>query len=162
MNWLDILLLVAIALATVGGLGIGIIRAALYLAGLIFGIVLAGHFYIPFSQVLDAVLQPSIAKVVAFIIILAAVVVVAVFLAIFLRQGASAIKLGWADRLGGAVFGLVMGALFCGCLLAIWVKFVGGGETIAQSTLARMLLDHLPVVLALLPDEFDAVRSFFQ
>ncbi len=162
MNWLDILLLVAIALATVGGLSIGIIRAALYLAGLIFGIVLAGHYYIPFSHLLDAVLQPNVAKVVAFIIILAAVVVAAVFLAIFLRQGASAIKLGWADRLGGAVFGLAMGAIFCGAFLALWVKFVGGGETIAESTLARILLDRLPMALALLPDEFDAVRSFFQ
>jgi membrane protein required for colicin V production len=162
MNWLDILLLVAIALATVGGLAIGIIRAALALAGLIFGVVLAGHYYIPFSQVLDAVLQPTVAKVVAFAVILIAVLVVATLLAMFLRRGASAIKLGWADRLGGAVFGLFLGALFCACLLAIWVKFVGGGETITNSTVARILLDRLPLALALLPDEFDAVRSFFQ
>jgi membrane protein required for colicin V production len=162
MNWLDIVLLVVIALATVAGLGIGIIRGALYLAGLIFGIVLAGHYYIPFSQVLDSFLQPGVAKVVAFIIILAAVLTAAFFLAAFLKRGASAIKLGWADRLGGAVFGLVMGAMLCGCLLAIWVKFVGGGETIAESIVAGMLLDRLPVVLALLPGEFDAVRSFFQ
>ncbi len=162
MNWLDILLLVAIALATVGGLAIGIIRAALALVGLIFGVVLAGHYYIPFSQVLDAVLQPPVAKVVAFAVILIAVLVVTALLAMFLRRGASAIKLGWADRLGGAVFGLMMGALFCACLLAIWVKFVGGGGTITQSTVARILLDRLPMALALLPDEFDAVRSFFQ
>jgi membrane protein required for colicin V production len=162
VNWLDIVLLVAIALATVLGLGIGIIRAALSLAGLILGIVLAGHFYLPFSHVLDAFLQPSVAKVVAFIIILAAVMVVAAFLAIFLRRGASAIKLGWADRLGGAVFGLAMGAIFCGGLLAVWVKFAGSAEAITQSTLARLLLDRLPMVLALLPDEFNAVRSFFQ
>ena len=162
MNWLDIVLLVAIALATVAGLGIGIIRAALSLVGVIFGIVLAGHFYLPFSQVLDAVLQPTVAKVVAFAIILIAVMVAAAFLAMFLRRGASAIKLGWADRLGGAVFGLLMGAIFCGGLLAIWVKFFGSTEAITQSTLARILLDRLPLVLALLPDEFDAVRSFFQ
>jgi len=155
MNWLDIVLLVAIALATVAGLGIGIIRAALVLVGLIFGVVLAGRFYIPFSNVLDAVLQPNVAKVVAFIIILAAVIAAAVFLAIFLRRGAETIKLGWADRLGGAVFGLLMGALLCGCLLAIWVKFVGGDETITESTLAPVflgLLDYLPA----------GVRSFFQ
>ena len=162
MNWLDIVLLVAIALATVVGLGIGIIRGALYLVGLILGIVLAGNYYLPFSQVLDAVLQPDVAKVVAFIIIFLAVMVAAVFLAMFLRRGASSIKLGWADRLGGAVFGLVMGALLCGCLLAVWVKFIGGGDTITNSIVARMLLDRLPVALALLPDEFDAVRSFFQ
>jgi membrane protein required for colicin V production len=162
MNWLDILLLVAIALATVAGLGIGIIKAALTLVALILGVVLAGHYYIPFSQVLDSFLQPTVAKVVAFAVILVAVLVAAALLAMFLRRGASMIKLGWADRLGGAVFGLLLGALFCGCLLAIWVKFVGGGGTIAQSTVARILLDRLPMALALLPDEFDVVRSFFQ
>jgi membrane protein required for colicin V production len=162
MNWLDILLLVAIALATVAGLGLGIIRAGLYLAGLVFGIVLAGHYYISFSHLLDSFLQPDVAKVLAFIIILAAVMTAAVFLAIFLRRGASAIKLGWADRLVGAVFGLLLGAIFCGGLLAIWVKFIGSNDTIAESIVARMLLDRLPMVLALLPDEFDVVRSFFQ
>jgi len=162
MNWLDIVILVALALAAVGGLSIGLIRAALSLVGLILGVVLAGHFYVPFSHLLDAFLQPNVAKVVAFAIILIAVIAATAVLAIFLKRGASAIKLGWLDRLGGAVFGLMMGAILCGGLLAIWAKFVGSGETITESVLTRLLLDRLPVVLALLPDEFDVVRSFFQ
>lgn len=161
MNWLDIILIVAIALATVGGLSLGLIRGALYLVGLIVGVVLAGNFYLPFAGVLDAVLQPGVAKVVAFIIILGAVITAAVFLAIFLARGAAAIKLAWADRLGGAVFGLVMGSIVCGALLAIWVKYFGSGETISSSLVARILLERFPLVLRLLPDEFDVVRSFF-
>ena len=155
MNWLDIVILVAMALATVAGLGIGIIRAALSLAGLVLGVVLAGHYYIPFSQLLDTFLQSNVAKVLAFAIILIAVMVAVAFLAIFLRRGASAIKLGWVDRLGGAVFGLAMGAIFCGGLLALWVKFAGMGGAITESTMAPVLLgllDYLP----------DSVRSFFQ
>ena len=162
MNWLDIVILVAIALATVAGLSIGIIRAALSLAGLVLGVVLAGHYYLPFSRLLDAVLQPDVAKVLASAIILIGVMVAAVVLAMLLKRAASAVKLGWADHLGGAVLGLVLGAIFCGGLLAMWVKFVGMGDTIAESTLAPILLDRLPVVLALLPNEFDSVRSFFQ
>ena len=38
--------------------------------------------------------------------------------------------LGWVNRLGGAVFGLLLGAITCGALLAAWVKFFGIGETI--------------------------------
>jgi len=155
MNWLDILLLVAIALATLGGLGIGIIRAGLSLVGLVFGVVLAGRYYIPLSHLLDAFLQPNVAKVAAFAIILIAVMVAVAVLAMFLKRAASAVKLGWADHLGGAVLGLVVGAIFCGGLLALWVKFLGMGGTIAESTLAPILLgllDHLPA----------AVRSFFQ
>lgn len=155
MNWLDIVLLVVLAMAAVGGLSIGIIRAALYLAGLVLGVVLAGHYYLPFSQLLDSFLQPEVAKVLAFAIILIAVMVAAAFLAIFLRRGVSAIKLGWADRLGGAVFGLALGAMFCGGLLALWVKFAGSAGAITESTLAPVLvglLNYLPA----------GVRSFFQ
>jgi len=161
MNWLDIVILVAIALATVAGLGIGIIRAALSLIGLVVGVVLAGHYYIPFSHLLSFVLQPGVAKVVAFVIILVAVMAAVVWLAILLRRATKAVKLGWADRFGGAVFGLVLGAIFCGALSAIWAKSAGAEGAIAESTLAPILLDRFPKVLALLPQEFDAIRSFF-
>jgi len=69
--------------------------------------------------------------------------------------------LGWVNHLGGAVFGLVLGAIFCGALLATWVKFLGATGAITESNLAFILVDFFPVVLALLPEEFDAVRSFF-
>ncbi|GAI50923.1 unnamed protein product, partial [marine sediment metagenome] len=35
-------------------------------------------------------------------------------------------------------------------------------EFIAESALAAILLDKFPMVLALLPSEFDVIRSFFQ
>jgi membrane protein required for colicin V production len=83
-------------------------------------------------------------------------------LARLLKWTASVIMLGWVNHLGGAVFGLVLGAIFCGALLAIWVKFLGVTGAITESNLAPILVDFFPVVLALLPDEFDAIRPFFQ
>ena len=162
MNWLDIVILVIIAIATFLGLRIGIIKAALSLAGLIVGVILAGRYYIPFSQQLSFIPQASIAKIVAFAIILIGVMIIAIVLAMLLKWAASVMMLGWVNRLGGAVFGLVLGAIFCGALLVMWVKFIGVDGAIAESTLAPILLDRFPVVLALLPSEFDAVRSFFQ
>ncbi len=162
MNWLDIVILVIIAVATFLGLRIGIIKAALSLAGLIVGVILAGRYYIPFSQQLAFIPQASIAKIVAFAIILIGVMIIAIVLAVLLKWAASAMMLGWVNRLGGAVFGLGLGAIFCGALLVMWVKFVGIDGAIAESTLVPILLDRFPVVLALLPSEFDAVRSFFQ
>ena len=63
--------------------------------------------------------------------------------------------------LAGAALGFVLGAIFCGAILAIWVKFLGAGA-IADSGIATLLLDRFPLVLALLPSEFDGIRSFFQ
>ena len=162
MNWLDIVIVVAIAIPTLIGLRIGLIKAALSLVGLIVGVILAGRYYVLLSQQLAFIPQAGVAKVVAFAIILIGIMVVASVLARLLTWAASVVMLGWVNRLGGAIFGLVLGAIFCGALLAIWVKFLGTGGIIAESGLATVLLDRFPVVLALLPREFDAIRSFFQ
>jgi len=87
--------------------------------------------------------------------------VIAGVIARLLKWAVSVTMLGWVNQLGGAIFGLVLGAVFCSAVLAIWVKFLGAGA-IAESGLATILLDRFPMVLALLPSEFDAIRSFFQ
>jgi membrane protein required for colicin V production len=162
MNWLDIVIIVAITVPTVIGLRIGMIKAALSLAGLIVGVIVAGRYYLPLSQRLSFISSPSVAEIAAFIIILIGIMIIAAVLAQLLKWTASVIMLGWVNHLGGAVFGLVLGAILCGALLAIWVKFLGVTEAITESNLASILVDFFPLVLALLPDEFDAVRPFFQ
>ena len=162
MNWLDIVIVVAVVIPTVIGLRIGMIKAALSLAGLIVGVIVAGRYYLPLSERLSFISSPSVAEIAAFIIILVGIMIIAAVLARLLKWTASVIMLGWVNHLGGAVFGLVLGAILCGALLAIWVKFLGVTEAITESNLASILVDFFPLVLALLPDEFDAVRPFFQ
>ena len=162
MNWLDIVLIVAIGIATFIGLRKGIIKTVLTLAGLILGIFLAGRYYVPFSEQLTLISSPGWAKVAAFVIIFIGVMVIAAVLARLLERVASVIMMGWANRLVGAILGFVVGAMLCGALLAIWVKYLGVSGAIAESNIAPILLDRFPKVLALLPAEFDAVRSFFQ
>ena len=162
MNWLDIVIIVAIVIPTLIGLRIGMIKAALSLAGLIVGVIVAGRYYLPLSEQLSFISQESVAKIVAFIIILVGIIVIAGVLAKLLKWTASVMMLGWVNHLGGAVFGLLLGAIFCGALLATWVKFLGVTTAITESNLAFILVDFFPVVLALLPDEFDSVRPFFQ
>jgi len=161
MNWLDVVIIVSIAVATVSGLGIGIIKAALSLAGLIIGVILAGQYYMPLAGQLS-ITQAGLAQVVAFAIILVVVMVTASVLAFLLKKVAAAIMLGWLNRLGGAALGLVVGSVFCGAILAIWVKYLGVGGAISGSMLAPVLLDKFPMVLVLLPAEFDSIRAFFQ
>ncbi len=161
MNGLDIGIIVVIAISLSIGLKAGIIKIALSLAGVIVGIILAGRYSIPLANQLTFITSEEIAKIVAFAIILLGVMLVAAVLASVLKWTASVVMLGWVNRLGGAAFGLVLGAILCGALLAIWVKFLGIQSVIAESGLAKILLDRFPVVLALLPDEFDTIRSFF-
>jgi len=162
MSWLDIAVIVIIGIATLIGLKIGIIKAVLTLAGVIVGILLAGRFYVALADRLTFIPQETLAKVVAFAAILIAVVLVAGIIAGVLKWLASIILLGWVNRLGGALLGLIMGSILCGALLAMWTKFLGISDPIAESALATFLLDRFPMVLALLPGEFGSVRSFFQ
>jgi len=163
MSWLDLVIVVVLAVGTFLGLRMGVIKAVLSLAGVIVGVVLAGQYYADLAEALPFFSETSgAAKIVAFVIILIVVMVIAVVAARFLKWAVSVMMLGWVNHLGGAALGLILGAIFCGALLAIWVKWLGAGDTITESMIAPVLLDKFPMVLGLLPDEFDAVRSFFQ
>ncbi len=153
MHWLDIVIIVVVAITTLIGLKIGLIKAVLSLAGLIVGVILAGRYYVPLAEQLAFIPQATLAKIVAFAIILIAVMIIAGVLARLLKWAASVMMLGWVNRLGGAVFGLVLGALLWGAFLTLWVQVFGAGETITNSSLANLLLSF-PSPLSLLPGEF--------
>jgi len=162
MNWLDIVILVLIVVPTVMGLKTGIIKILFTVVGMIVGVVLAGRFSESLGGALTFISDPGWAKIAAFAIILIVVMIIASVLATVLKNVTSLVLLGWVNRLGGAVLGFILGAIFCGALLTMWVNFLGIGDTMSDSALARFLLDSFPFVLALLPGEFDSVQSFFQ
>lgn len=160
MNWLDIILILALAFFAFLGWRKGIIRAALTLAGLILGVFIAGRFYVLLGDGLP-ISNTTAARIVAFLIILIAVLAIALVVAFLLRKTIAAIKLGCADRALGALFGFVAGAVICGVLLALFAHFFNVKATIGQSWIASIFLDRVPALLVLLPDEFDTVRAWF-
>ena len=162
MNWVDIVIAVVILISTIIGLRNGLIKVVLSLAGLIIGITLAGRYYLTLAGHLSFIHQVAVANVVAFIIILVVVMMIASLIALILTKIVSAMMLGWLNRLGGAVFGFLEGAFLMAIALALWAKFGSPPAAVGTSTLARILLDRLPAVLALLPSQFDSVRPFFQ
>jgi len=162
MSCLDIAIIVIIGIAALTGLKIGIIKTVLTLIGVIVGVILAGRFYVALADKLTFIPQETLARVVAFAIILVIVILIASIIAGVLKWLASIVLLGWVNRLGGALLGLITGGIFAGALLAMWTKFLGISDPIAESALANFLLDSFPMVLTLLPDEFNSVRSFFQ
>jgi membrane protein required for colicin V production len=161
MNWLDIVILVVLAIAVVTGLKMGLIKAVLLVVGIIVGVILAGQFSGPLGERLTFISSEGVAKGVAFAIIMLAVLAAAAIVAALLTWATRLVMLGWVNRLGGAILGLFLGAFFCGALLAMWVHFLGMADVIADSAIAAVLLDRLPMVLGLLPSEFDSVRSYF-
>ena len=162
MNWLDIIILIILVAAVLARLKDGLLKAILSLPGLIVDVILAVRYYVPLAGQLTFISQENVAKIVAVCLILVGMMIIGGVLANLLKWAVSMVMLGWVNRLGGASFGLLMGTTFGGALLAVWIKFLGFTSAIGESVLAKVLLDYFPIILALLPEEFDAVRSFFQ
>ncbi len=160
MHWLDIILLIALVIPTFIGLRQGLIKAVLSLVGLVVGVILAGNFYEQFASVFGFIDNPNIANVVAYVIILVVVLVIAAVAAKLLKTFIKVVMLGWVNTAGGAIFGLLLGMIFLGAIMATWEKFFGP-DMLAKSFIAEFLLDKFPIVLGLLPKEFDVVRDFF-
>jgi membrane protein required for colicin V production len=161
MNWLDIVIIVVAVLLGIVGLRQGIIKTVFGIAGLIGGIVLAGRYY----GGLAALLSPSgatWANIAAYAIILFATLIVAAVIGSLVAKLVHLVMLGWLDRLVGCILGVFIGGLICAAVLAIVGKYYPGSEAvISQSAVARFLMERFPLLLALLPEEFDFIRDFF-
>ena len=161
MNWLDIVIVVIGIIFGFLGLWKGAIRAAFGIVGLIGGIALAGHYYQQLASLLSSS-GATWAKIAAYAIILIAVWVLANILGWFIARLVHVTMLGWVDRLIGCILGVGIGLLLVSALLAIASKYLPGMEaTIASSAVARFLMAQFPLLLGLLPEEFDFIRDSF-
>lgn len=162
MNWIDIVILVILALLVFRGLTQGLIKSLAGLLGLIVGVMLAGRFNEDLAgSLFSFISNPDIANIVAFVAIILAVWIIFAVIANLLTKLASIVFLDWVNRLAGAVLGLLIGMFIAGAALAAWAKFFGG-DALTDSFMAGFLLDKFPFILSLLPAQFDSVKEFFQ
>ena len=162
MNWLDIVIIVIAAVSAIACLFQGAIRTAFGIAGLLGGIFLAGHYYQSFASLLSPD-GASWSKVAAYAIILLLTLLAALIIGWVAKQFIHLVVLGWIDKLVGFVLGAGLGAMLCAAILTIVSKYLPGTvDFISQSTVAEFLVAKFPLLLALLPEEFDFVKDIFQ
>jgi len=110
MNGFDLALIAVVALSTLFAFVRGVVREMIALATWIVGFVLAIQFAGPVALLFSRLDITPVAKhVLAFALILVAVMLVGVFVSMMLSSAVRAIGLGFVDRLLGAVFGLARG-----------------------------------------------------
>jgi membrane protein required for colicin V production len=162
MNWLDGLIILALGVSIFWGFKDGLIKAVIFVAGTILGIYLASQFAEPLADYLSFTSNQSAARMMAFAIIFIAVLIVTGILAWGIAKLVHSIPLvGWIDRLLGALLGAFLGATLIAAILANWVTWIGPNEIIQNSFLARVFLDKLPWLMAILPVDLDKVRAMF-
>jgi hypothetical protein len=164
VNWLTVVLVAVLALATWRAYRNGFVRELVSLCSVILAIPIAGLFYRDlYPKVQPIVGNETLAGLVSFLAILAGVVVGGQVVAHLLKAGVSMLNLGALDQLAGGAFGFLKAALLCQVILIALIRFprpdIQG--PIDGSPVARGLLDSAPLVLAVLPGHFhDALDAF--
>src|ERR1700679_144075 len=154
MNPLDWLLAILLTYSVVRAAIRGFFQEAFALAGLILGFLLACWFYRSLALNLKGLIgSPQIAQLTAFLLILAFTMIVATLIGKLLRSTASAIGLGFADRLLGALFGLLRGALLGVALLLAVTAFLPAAPWIENSYFAPFFLRAAHAVSFVMPPD---------
>jgi membrane protein required for colicin V production len=153
MNYLDLTVIAVIVLSTIFAFVRGVVRELVAIAAWIVGFVAALRFADPAAALFATFeILPAARYVLAFVLILVAVLVAGALLAMALKRIIHGIGLGGVDRVLGATFGVLRGAL-----LAVIFALIAGltalprhdwwqnsmlGPALAESALA--LRPYLP------------------
>lgn len=120
MNWIDITILVVIALSALLGLVRGFVREALSLAGWAVATWVALEFSPGLSNLMaSAITLDSLRFVIAFLLLFIATLVLAAVLNHLVSQTVRKSTLSGADRGAGALFGVLRGVVIVAVL--IWL-----------------------------------------
>jgi membrane protein required for colicin V production len=152
MNPLDWMLAALLLYSVVRAAMRGFFREAFALAGVIIGFLLACWNYPNVALRMKGMVNSEpLAELSAFLLILTAAMLIATLIGRLLSKTASAIGLGFLDRLGGALFGLARGVLLAFALLLAVTAFLPAGSWTQTSLLAPYFLRANHVVSFIMP-----------
>jgi membrane protein required for colicin V production len=152
MNPLDWLLALLLVYSTVRAAIRGLVRELFALGGLVVGFLLACWYYQTAGLYLRGLVNsPPLADFCAFLLIIAAVMVLATILGAIIRRTASAVGLSALDRLGGAAFGAVRGVVLGAALILAVTAFLPTAPWVQGSKFSPYLLRASHAVSFVMP-----------
>ncbi len=113
MNWIDIVILLVLAVLLAKGLWLGLIHEVCTLTGLAGGAYLAMHYRAPLGQIFAEWLKlsPELLNKLAAALLFLATLVTCVLLGLVLSRCVKLLFLGGFNRVLGGLFGLIQGVL---------------------------------------------------
>jgi membrane protein required for colicin V production len=141
MNGLDWGIAVILVLSVLLAAAQGFLHEVISLAGVVVGYLLAAWEYWRVAAWFGPyVKSEAVAEIVAFLAIFFAVVIGAGIIGRIARWLAKEAGLGWADRLLGAVFGVVRGSVIVAVLVLALAAFAPGSQLLGRSVLGGYFL----------------------
>jgi len=121
MTWFDYVVIAIVGLSVLLAIFRGVVREITALAGWAAALILSGVYAQAMAQWLPASLSPVLRAVIAYLVIFLGVLLVSGLIGLLLAKLFHAAGLGFTDRVIGALFGLVRGAV----IVFVGVMFAG-------------------------------------
>ncbi len=138
MAWVDLVIVIVIVLSGLGGLRQGFFRAVCGLGGLLLGLVLAAWNYARVATLLKPMVRyEPLADAIGFLLIAVVVMGLAALIGAILAKALHQIGLGCLDRIAGAAFGLLQGALLVTLFILVAVAFFPQAHWLVEAKLPR-------------------------
>jgi membrane protein required for colicin V production len=154
LTFLDYFVIVVLSISVITGALRGLVKGAISMASTIVGFIAAAYMYPYAASVLGIVVSNEVAaKLLGFVLIFFAFVLAGAFLARWIRRGLKRVKLGWADHMLGALFGLVRAWLICSTVYLALTAFPIRIKSVEQATMAPFLLEGTRAIASLTSGE---------
>lgn len=161
MSWVDLVIVVVLIGATLGGLAQGFFRTICSLLGLIIGLELAAWNYGRVAALVRPIIPvQAVDNFIGFLVIALVVMAVANITGGIISDTVRKMGLGCLDRLGGVVVGFVQGVLLVILIILVTVAFFPKEEYLAQGRLPQMFLGACHLSANVTPGELrDKVKG---
>jgi membrane protein required for colicin V production len=156
VNWLDIVFAIILISSVLEGLKKGLARTAIGLAAVIVGLVCGLWFYGTVGAAFGTHISRPWENVLGFLIVFVGVILLGGLLAALIAKLLKMVHLSWLDRLLGAAFGVLRGALVCAVIVAVMMAFSTKQPPgpVAQSGLAPYAMGTARILVYAAPHEF--------
>lgn len=138
MNLLDIVIITILAYGLIRGIFKGLVREISAIFGVLGGFYAAYTYYPLVADMISPWISDSaICKIISYLLIFCAVVIVINILAVVIKYLLNIAFMGWVDRICGALFGALKGALvICVLFIALTAFLPKGAPIIKESRFA--------------------------
>ncbi len=137
MNYIDIVVLALVGLAAFKGFRNGFVTELATIIGLVLGLYTAAKFSSFLARVLKDYFKPSIVETVSFLIIFLTIIILVMILAKIVNGFIESLKIGFLNRLMGAIFGGVKALFVISVMFAVFNSFTGSYNFISEETKAN-------------------------
>jgi membrane protein required for colicin V production len=158
INYFDIIFFVVIGIFVYKGVSNGLVMGVFSIVGLVTAFIVATKMSKPASEFIKRyiTLTPLIETILAFVVVFFGIILIFKIAGFIMKKIVEVSLLGWLDKVGGGVFGLIKGG-FILSLFLILMSFMPFEKEFEKRASNGYLYIH---VRTFAPKVFDALKTF--